>query len=439
MSDNTKSNIITQSKKKMATRIKLIKTEIEKIRPTRNRTIYYDEKVSGFALRVMPSGVKTFFYQARIEGQMIRITIGKYPAMNPATARKIAEKYQGMVMLGQDPRPEKTEVQAETFGDLLEAYCSLLDSRGKQSAKAVRLQIHKHIKDAFPAIWKKSVSIVDLDDCVDIVAKIANDGKPRQADKIRSYIRTAFSEAINSKGDASMPSSMRKMKLSLNPARDMRKIKGSSNAKDRALSVKEFQAYWRHVGELPEPAMSLLQMHVLTGGQRQAQLARVIMADIDLDSSTMTVMDNKGRRSKPRRHVVPLLPDVLDAISRITAGPYIFSCDGGQNPIGSSYLGDQVKAICTKMDEAGELENGRFTAGTIRATIETRLAAKPYRVSFDVLAHLLSHGMGGVQARHYQKYDFLDEKREALEKLERLVKNLPDPVASIIEFKTKSA
>jgi integrase len=180
-------------------------------------------------------------------------------------------------------------------------------------------------------------------------------------------------------------------------------------------------------------------MHVLTGGQRQAQLARVTMADIDPDSRTMTVMDNKGRRSEPRRHVVPLQPAVIDAINRITAGPYIFSCDGGMNPIGSSYLGDQVKTICAKMDEAGELENGKFTAGTIRATIETRLAAKPYRVSFDVLAHLLSHGMGGVQARHYQKYDFLDEKREALEKVERLVKRLPEPIASIVEFKAKSA
>jgi integrase len=439
MMDNTEHNVSVQSKKKMATRIKLIKTEIEKIRPSRNRTIYYDEKVSGFALRVMPSGAKTFFFQARIDGQMIRITIGKYPAMNPAVARKIAEKYQGMVMLGQDPRPEKNEIQADTFGDLMEAYCSLLDCRGKQSAKAVRLDIYKHTRDAFPKIWKKSASTVNLDDCVDIVSKVVAEGKLRQADKIRSYIRTAYSEAINSRGDASMPTAMRKMKISFNPARDMRKIKGSSNAKDRALSVKEFQAYWHHIGGLPEPAKSLLQMHVLTGGQRQAQLARVTLADIDFDSRTMTVMDNKGRRSEPRRHVVPLLPDVLDSIKLITAGPYIFSCDGGKNPIGSNYLWYQAKTICTKMEQAGELENGKFTAGTIRATIETRLTAKPYKVSFDVLAHLLSHGMGGVQARHYQKYDFLDEKREALEKVERLVKRLPEPIASIVEFKAKSA
>lgn len=423
----------------MANKINFIKTEIEKIKVTDKRVVYYDKKIPGFALRVLPSGVKTFFFQARIDGQMIRLTIGQYPAMNPAKAREIAKKYQGMTILGQDPRPQKKEVQADTFGDLLEAYCSLLDSRGKQSAKAVRLQIHKHVRDAFPKIWKKSVSVVDLDDCVDIVAKIVNDEKPRQADKIRSYIRTAYSEAINSRGDASMPSSMRKMKISFNPARDMRKITGSSNAKDRALSVAEFQAYWRHVGALPEPAKSLLQMHVLTGGQRQAQLARVTMADIDMDVFTMTIMDTKGRRSEPRRHVVPLLPAVMDAMSRITAGPYIFSCDGGKSPIGSGYMGDQVKTICTDMDEAGELENGRFTAGTIRATIETRLAAKPYRVSFDVLAHLLSHGMGGVQARHYQKYDFLDEKKEALEKLERLVNKKSEPIASIVEFKAKSA
>ena len=35
----------------------------------------------------------------------------------------------------------------------------------------------------------------------------------------------------------------------------------------------------------------------------------------------------------------------------------------------------------------------------------------------EVRAHLLSHGRSkGVQGKHYERYDFLDEKRRALRK-----------------------
>jgi hypothetical protein len=90
------------------------------------------------------------------------------------------------------------------------------------------------------------------------------------------------------------------------------------------------------------------------------------------------------------------------------------------------------------MEEAGELEKGPFTAGSIRATVETRLSAKPYRVSSDVLGHLLSHGMGGVQQRHYQHHDFFDEKMEALEMLHRMVEGKPEPIAEVIPMRGRA-
>ena len=73
------------------------------------------------------------------------------------------------------------------------------------------------------------------------------------------------------------------------------------------------------------------------------------------------------------------------------------------------------------MEKADELEKEPFTAGTIRATIESRLIAKPYRISSDVLGQLLSHGLGGIQQRHYQHHDFFDEKMEALKSLQQLL------------------
>jgi len=49
----------------------------------------------------------------------------------------------------------------------------------------------------------------------------------------------------------------------------------------------------------------------------------------------------------------------------------------------------------------------------LRRTCETMLAAMG--VSSDVRAHLQSHGLGGVQTRHYDRHSTMDEKRKALE------------------------
>jgi hypothetical protein len=48
----------------------------------------------------------------------------------------------------------------------------------------------------------------------------------------------------------------------------------------------------------------------------------------------------------------------------------------------------------------------------IRSGIETLLAAAG--VPRDVRGHLQSHGLTGVQARHYDGHDYMSEKRQAL-------------------------
>ncbi len=47
------------------------------------------------------------------------------------------------------------------------------------------------------------------------------------------------------------------------------------------------------------------------------------------------------------------------------------------------------------------------------------------RVSTDIRGRLQSHGISGVQARHYDGHDDMDEKREALETLFKLLEVKP--------------
>lgn len=68
--------------------------------------------------------------------------------------------------------------------------------------------------------------------------------------------------------------------------------------------------------------------------------------------------------------------------------------------------GKRVVEICAAM--AGE----PFDLRDIRRTVETMMAK--LGISKDIRAQLLSHGISGVQAKHYDKHDYLHEKRAAL-------------------------
>lgn len=329
----------------------------------------------------------------------------------------------------------EAKAQQGTLGDLLTAYADMLKAAGKASAGEVRSQVKKDVETAFPNLWKKPAVDITLDDCVEIIGKLNDEKKPRQADKARSYIKSAYRAAINARGNVKAPKVMRELGITSNPANEINKVKGSSEVSERALSLAEFRAYWKHIQALEEPCRSVAMLHVLTGGQRMQQLARVTLADIDRDAMLMRMSDNKGKREKPRVYWVPLLPAALECIDRITlVGQYVFSCNGGVSPMGVSYISDIATEVCNKMAEAGELQGAPFTGKTVRATVETRLMKKPYRVSSDVLARLLSHGLGGVQARSYMHDPMHEEMLEALGKLWRLLNEEAEPMAEVIQL-----
>ena len=92
----------------------------------------------------------------------------------------------------------------------------------------------------------------------------------------------------------------------------------------------ELRCYWKRIKELNDPEGAILRLHLLTGGPRFRQLCRLTRADLSNDS--VTIWDRKGRRSEPRAHIVPLLPESQAAIDAIGNGNWLVSLDGGKTP-----------------------------------------------------------------------------------------------------------
>ena len=408
--------------------------------------------------RKLVGGEVGFYFRYSLGDKQPRISIGTGLSLKEARAQaaELSRRYQGgerdlHAALDADGREQQrladAAKQAEeakagaSLGVLLTAYADLLERDGKASHRLVRLALIRHVQKPWPVLWSTAAIEVSTRDLLKVVAHVVDQGRLREAAKLRSYVRAAYAAAIRAQQSAQGLPALRALDITHNPAADLVTIEGASKPGERALSLAELRAYWKRIEAMPGAPGAALRLHLLTGGQRVQQLARLTATDHDVDSQTVRLLDPKGRRKLPRVHDVPLIDAALKALAVMrgdaATGDFLFSLTGGLTPCTYESLRDHVVAVRAAMVEAGELPGGAFTVGDLRRTVETRLAADG--VSMEIRAQLQSHGLGGVQNRHYDRHTYLDEKRAALEALHRLVTGAAATVTSIRKRGAKSS
>lgn len=85
---------------------KLSKKRVDALKPKASDYIVFDADVTGFAVRVLPSGKKTYMIQYRANGRQRRVAIGKHGTITLDEARTKARELLGRIAQGQDPAEE---------------------------------------------------------------------------------------------------------------------------------------------------------------------------------------------------------------------------------------------------------------------------------------------------------------------------------------------
>lgn len=406
--------------------------------------IFYDahkKAPRGFGIRVTKGGAVAWVLNYYAGGSERRATVGRYPALSPTAARTRAAAMRTAVDAGRDPLGERraarravsaaresAKQKAEySLAALMKAYVQFQKDNGRHDWRKVESAIARHITGPHPKLASRPAEDVTEDAIMPVFDALTSKGKFTEARKLRAALRAAYTAAKKARKAAGMHQ-FSGFEIQSNPLEDFElerpkesAEKAAKEAEERkwALSEMQLAAYWRRISAPDCERGALLRFHLLTGGQRSEQLARLKASDFDADEKAVTLYDTKGRRAKVHLHVVPLIPEALAALEamRGSEGPYLFTLSDGEKPVSGHTVWESVVAISDAMAKAREVERG-FTPATIRKTVETRLAAKG--VSDEVLARLLSHGLGGVQAKHYNAHHYNDEKRDALRKLRRL-------------------
>ena len=394
----------------------------------------WDSTAKGLGLRATPAGKPSYVFQALYQEKTIRLTIGSPDVWTIPLAQEKARELQRLIDEGKDPRSLKADALAKaaektiqlknqtyTLEKLLDAYCDYLKSLNRISHAAARSIFRVHVIEAWPGVASLPANTVTAEQIADMMRKTIEAGKDRTANKLRSYIRAAYQVAKAARSKPSIPVAFKAFNITNNPAADTEPDEAANRADKNPLSADELRKYWQIIKPMQGFIGGVLRLHLLTGGQRIEQLCNLLTANIAPDS--ITLFDGKGRPGKgPRPHTVPLISGAAAALRECNPmGAYALSMDGGKSRLGERTISDWACA-------AGAGIVG-FQAKRIRSGVETLLASA--RISTDTRGRLQSHGISGVQARHYDGYDYLSEKREALETLFNLIEGTPGKVIQL--------
>lgn len=450
--------------------------------PDKKQAFLWDTEAPRLAVR-STAGSKSFIFESKLHGQTIRRTIGDIRAwsldeakdrngniVSPG-ARQEARRLQTLIDQGIDPRElerekieakataraasEAAKVEAEnrqryTLHALCNSYCNILEAKGKlQSARQARSILKCHVLEACPDIASLPAAEITAHHVAAMVRKVAEQGKDRAAGILRSYLSAAFNAARKAPFDAKLPATLISYGVETNPVEPVSTI--AVQRGDRTLVSDELKAYMAALSD-DDLSDQALKLALYAGGQRMAQLLRPKVSDYDKDTQTLRLWDGKGKRAAPREHLLPLAPKaaaiVEKLIERARKQEESNAKKDGREPVfsnlwlfsshGKAQLVDTTPG--KRATEISKTMNGApFDLRDIRRTCETMLAG--LGISKDTRAQLLSHGLSGVQAAHYDRHSYTNEKRAALVAWEQRLDDIATgkKSANVVQMKRKKA
>ena len=132
------------------TKLKLTQAIVDKTQPQNKAIIYWDQSITGFGLKVTPTGMKSYILQTRIAGREYKKTIYKADFIKLEQARNQARSLLGKIAMGENPFDE-TIREMNTFAKLSEAYIEEHAKKKKKpkSAEGDRALLRNHILPTF--------------------------------------------------------------------------------------------------------------------------------------------------------------------------------------------------------------------------------------------------------------------------------------------------
>jgi integrase len=353
--------------------------------PATGQIEHRDKTYPGLMVRVSCGGRKTWSYAYRIDGKMRRMTLGIYPHMSVAQAHDEWREKNRQVRLKKDPAVD-TRVPTE-FASVFEEWIRKDQSKNRTWEK-VESAVKRH---AVPHWRHTPIAEITKRDVLAVIDRVADKGTPIAARRLFAYLHRLFTWAIS------------RDLIQINPLAGLDKP-ARENERDRVLSDVEIKRVWNAAVRLGGPHGDAFRLLLLTGARRE-EIGQLRWSEIE--DNTIKLSGKRTKNGEP--HHIPLSTAaraILDNMHRIEDSDFVFTLSG------RSAIGGWSDAKANLDDLAAIAD---WVTHDLRRTCATGLQKlkTPLQVTEAILGH--TAGSRGGIVGVYQRHDYADEKRSALE------------------------
>jgi integrase len=400
---------------------KFTQDAVARFQPQEKEVTYWDLMLPGFGVRVSPKGRKTWIVVYRVKDGRQRMetlgTIATVPKVE--AARNLARASMIKARAGTDPIDERREAAAAdaakpTVNYIADGYLArLMERRRASTVFHTRRIIDLRVRPKWGDRYASEITRAQVRAVVEEV----------MAKPLRKKVGRPTAEASTTLGiiERMFGYAVAEDLMTENPA------KGIANphiltARDRVLSDDEIKLFWSACEQLGWPYGPLFKLLLVTG-QRRQEVASMRWSELDLDKRLWSLPKERTKNNKA--HDIPLSDAAVEIVEGLcNLGPLVFPAPRSGHSV--QHYSDARQRLDAIMGRECDpiphwvLHDLRRTAATGLQRLGIRL-----EVTEACLNHVSGSRSGIVGV--YQRHNWADEKRAALEAWGRFIEALVKP------------
>lgn len=364
--------------------------------------IYDVREKNGFAIRIFPSGEKSWAFIYTYYGRKRRMTLGDYKTMTLSEARiKHGDAYKMLKNEDKDPALAQQQEKAEsrdssTIEGLVEEYIEKWAKPRKRSWKEDRRLLDKNVK---PLWGKRKAKDITKRDVVLLLEDFVKRDAPIAANRAFACIRRMFNFAVERDIIANTPCTTIKA-----PSKE--------NQRDRCLSADEIKAFWKALDSASMSQMTKIALKLqLITAQRKGEILGAEWNEINADTCWWAIPENKAKNGI--HHRVPLSKLALELIAELKKlnpkSRWLFPSETNKSHMRGESI-DRAVRRSKGIFEKAEIKH--FTPHDLRRTAATHMTEMG--ISRLVVSKILNHVDSSITAI-YDRHSYDLEKKNALE------------------------
>jgi integrase len=361
----------------------------------------FDDAMPGFGIRFRNGGNGNYIVQYSLNGRQSRIGLGKVSQVALADAKKEARQLFADIARGVDPALERSKAAAlvaTTFGSKIAPFLAWLEKQNR--APSYIADNKRSLDERFAALHSLGFNEIDRAMIAGRLSEIAETNGERAAGNCRAHIHKYFNWAIE-EGLAER-----------NPAAGTKKR--SSTRRTRVLTPDELVRIWNASGE--GDYGRIIKLLILTAARIDV-IGSLRTSEVQLDANDEPKLDRlidvpAQRNKNGERFLIPLsrrAQAILRSVPARGNAEFVFGTGNG----GFSGWHQSKKRLDERLGQGFE----PWVHHDFRRTFESLgiESAKIVPWVADVCLHHVGEHKKGIK-RTYNHAQYIDEKRDALEK-----------------------